>query len=497
MKNGLKKIISFLLLIPMMLSGCNNSQTTEESSKTSISSSSSSSSSKTTSSSSSSREDSSPEEDLKKYDLVDLSYLKDGKVINTYRDGGINHSLIDERIVVNNNNDYLPVDKNSSFYDLYGDDIDVSSFNKYDLSVPNNIKSVDKNQKYDVLLFVHPGAWIKGSKDDFSKEGVTFASILSGNADLDTSSVSNIDLGRRFISISMNHTLLVEKAGYKELSVYRMLDEIDACVNDAVSRLEKHGFKKEQLRLTLLGMSSGSHLLSLYAYTRSKTCKIDIKALIDIVGPISFSQQAFKEFQSETQRNNGADIEDIKDPLQDLNYDDYVDKEDCLTSSYSFIRKFDEASTMKLINALASSQFSEEEIDSLIDNSGHVIENEDSLFLNNEVMKSLSPVEHIDENSVPVFMVYGGKDQVIGVNHYSLMKEKLQEKSVLYRKKLISDFDHTLGYEQIKKIIFNKDGTLKKQEDYKTEDILKLWSLMKIYQELATEMKDFLNETLI
>ena len=152
---------------------------------------------------------------------------------------------------------------------------------------------------------------------------------------------------------------------------------------------------------------------------------------------------------------------------------------------------------MKLINALASSQFSEEEIDSLIDNSGHVIENEDSLFLNNEVMKSLSPVEHIDENSVPVFMVYGGKDQVIGVNHYSLMKEKLQEKSVLYRKKLISDFDHTLGYEQIKKIIFNKDGTLKKQEDYKTEDILKLWSLMKIYQELATEMKDFLNETLI
>ena len=62
----------------------------------------------------------------------------------------------------------------------------------------------------------------------------------------------------------MNHTLLIEK--FKDSSIFRILDDITACITSMKEELKNRGFNENKLELAIGGYSSGAHITLLYGY---------------------------------------------------------------------------------------------------------------------------------------------------------------------------------------------------------------------------------------
>ena len=84
------------------------------------------------------------------------------------------------------------------------------------------------------------------------------------------------------------------------LSIFRNLDEIDACIASIKSVLGELGFDTSKTNLVIGGASSGAHLTMLYAYSRGDKCPLPIKFLIDAVGPVDIKPENWKRFVNAT-----------------------------------------------------------------------------------------------------------------------------------------------------------------------------------------------------
>lgn len=82
----------------------------------------------------------------------------------------------------------------------------------------------------------------------------------------------------------MNHTFLSKK--YKQSSIFKILDEITACLNNIKLQLKNIGFDGNKLELAIGGVSSGAHLSLLYGYFM-KNIPFPLKFLINFCGPLS------------------------------------------------------------------------------------------------------------------------------------------------------------------------------------------------------------------
>lgn len=430
----------------------------------------------TFSSSTSSEEDDSSstfeDEYLNQYDFKDLDYSNNGYITNSYKNNSYNLN-----IEVNNNQDYKSIDETISYLDKFKENdknIDVNKFNKYDLSIPNNIKKKDLDKEYNLIFFIHPGAWISGSKDDLTFDNNSLTQILSGNYNFSSTSLISTAiksmLTDRFISVSMNHTLLVQETGHKELSVYRMLDEIDSCLNSAVNKLVSLGFKKDKINLIMAGGSSGSHLSMLYSYSRKDRMIIKPKAIINVVGPTSLNYKAWRQFTSEDKKLAGGEITPESfsfEETEPLTYDN---------ESYTYINKFNQYQVTRFSNGMAGSIYSDEEIAKLT-NDNETIDETSSIakqFLNT-ITPSLSPVSFIDENSAPIFSLYGGKDQIIGINQYATLKPILDKYNIKNKLHFEKTFTHFVGLDD-------------------ADDFSSIAKLINTYQKISEEIKDFLTD---
>lgn len=406
---------------------------------------------------------------LEQYDFFNLDYSNNKKIINSFK-----NKL---SVKINNNEDYTSLNNECEYKDEFlanDNDLNLDEFNCYDLSIPNNITKENIKDKYNVVLFIHPGGWISGSKDDLSYDGISITSLLSGNYNSSSTSSMLINaikstIRNRYITISMNYTLMVQKTGHKELSVYRMIDEVEACLNHAISKLIDIGFDKDNLSLILSGGSAGSYLALLYSYLKGKEAIIKPSAIINVVGPVSLNYLAWREFIDQDKKDNGSSIlpNDI-----DISQTQPLSLEN---TSFTYINRFTQFQTMKFLNGLAGSIYSEEELYPLKNDDETVKEDEKSNLLLKEIEDSLSPITYLNSSSTPTFSFYGGRDQIIGINQYATLKPILDKYNVKNQLHFEKNFTHYLGLDNI-------------------ESVTDLISLLNVYQTFAKEVRSFFKE---
>ena len=300
--------------------------------------------------------------------ITNIPYFKNDMIINSFKKDGENYN--DEIGNVNDGRDYQKNERN--YYDLY---------------IP--YLALKKKDKYNgIMLFIHGGGWIEGDKN-------TFEFLCSRYAKFG------------YITATMNHTLLTKK--YKESNVFRILDEINSCINDIIYQLKNLGFDESKLELALGGGSSGAHLTMLYGYS-IKNCPLPIKFIINLVGPVSLEPEYFYKVKNDESLES-IEPQDIEIAMKDKKL------EKCLE---------DDLFLINLMNSFIGNKYTDEEIKTMIENKKIKTDSEKYKQMI-KIVQNAFPVKFINSITVPTLCEYGGKDNVVGVVQYSYLK-KLAEK---------------------------------------------------------------------
>ena len=332
---------------------------------------------------------------------------QDNKIPNTYKVGGANENEYN----VNNGEDY------------YGDRND----NNYDLYVP---KDLVKNKDNTVILFIHGGAWVSGFKTDVNSYVHEFAN-------------------RGYITATIKYTLLSKEMNDRSLSIFRNLDEIDACITSIKAALNDLDFDTSKLHLVIGGASSGAHLSMLYAYSRGARSPLPIEFIVDAVGPVDIKPENWKSFsvasseELETALDNGLTHSVIEarrasDGLSNLRVADN-------TRAYYW----NEYETLRIANGMCGIPFDiETQIEACTDENKEAIvtptEGSTSMTKPNGGEDLLSVTHYItDSNNIPIICAYGGKDMIVGIAQYAALEKALIDHGVDHEFYYFRNSNHT------------------------------------------------------
>ena len=139
--------------------------------------------------------------------------------------------------------------------------------NKYDLYLH---KSVKPETEAPLLLMVHGGAWMSGSRSDMA-----YACTYYGK--------------KGCITATLDYSLISDD--HPEITIKTMLDEITACTAALKKQLEKEGYHVSGMAIG--GTSAGGHLSLLYAYSRAADSAIPLAFVFEKVGPVAFSKEVW------------------------------------------------------------------------------------------------------------------------------------------------------------------------------------------------------------
>jgi len=300
--------------------------------------------------------------------LSNIPYFKNDTIINTYKKSGDNYN--EEIGNVNDGEDYQKNERN--YYDLY---------------IP--FSSLKRKEKYNgIMLFIHGGAWNHGDKSRIEHMSSRYA--IFG-----------------YITAQMNHTFLRKK--YKGYSIFRIMDEIRACLENIKENLKIEGFDDTKLEVAIGGISSGAHLSSLYGYS-FKNSPIPVKFIINLSGVLSLDPEFWYKIKDDNVVLDNIDIKDIDEAIRDN----------------KIIKMRSDDSWLPLMNSFIGGKFSKEEIKEMCENKKIKTDNEKykELF---KIVKNTFPVNFVNSNTIPTLCHYGGKDGIVGVKQYYHLK-KLSEK---------------------------------------------------------------------
>lgn len=319
-----------------------------------------------------------------------IPYATDDKIVNTYKEGGINHVEYN----VNGGNDYEAKYRNSNNYDLY---------------VPD---SASRTDKHVVLLFIHGGAWISGFKTDVNPYVYEFAN-------------------KGYITATIQYTLLKREMNDNTLSIFRDLDEIDACIKSIKKVLGELEFDTSKTSLVIGGASSGSHLAMLYAYSRGNQSVLPIKFIVDAVGPVDIDPYNWKAFVNETDaalasieynaiedQRSGHNLKELGISGQNDTWNDYQ--------------------TMKIANGMCGLPYSLTEIEASSSDQIHVNQPNaasNSMLKNGGGEDQVSVTYWIDKitdasQKYPIICAYSGKDRIVGIAQYAKLQHSLESKGI-------------------------------------------------------------------
>lgn len=313
----------------------------------------------------------------------------DNKIENTYKN-------LTANINPNEGQDY-DVDKNNNNFDMY---------------VP---KGLNKADDHTVVLFIHGGAWISGLKTHVNPYVKEFTK-------------------RGYISATLEYTLLANdfENEHKDLSIFRDLDEIDACLTTMKKCLvEDLGFTGN-LSLVIGGVSSGAHLTMLYSYSRGASSAFGApKFVINAVGPTDIQESVWKAFNY-----HEGEEEAYAQALEDgIDYDTLSAKADKLRRLPVSGQGYDwtEFYTMKIANGMCAFPYSPAKIESLADaNKEHINNPSDPAYVElvsdaDSAEKLLSVTYHIPSSAkIPMICAYAGEDSVVGVGQYANLQNALK-----------------------------------------------------------------------
>ena len=343
------------------------------------------------------------------YCFKNISYATDDSIANTYKIGGVNQNEFD----VNANEDYFGSKSNNNF----------------DLYVPKNLA---KDQKHAVILFIHGGAWISGFKTDVNSYVHAFAN-------------------KGYITATIKYTLLKKSMDDRSLSVFRNLDEIDACIASIKSALEDLEFDTTKTKLVIGGASSGAHLAMLYAYSRGDKSPLPISFVVDAVGPVDIKPGNWKRFSSmsseeyETALNNGLGYTAIESeraaghlaPLK-------------VSDGSSDPYDWNDYQTMRIANGMCGIPNSLAAIEATTDENKEEIVNPSAPAAQSmikagggEDQLSVTYWMNNTTNRFPIVAAYSGKDGVVGVAQYAALQNALDTLSIQYAPFYFKECGHT------------------------------------------------------
>lgn len=320
------------------------------------------------------------------------SNMEGNKIENTYKS-------LPAPFNVNGKDDYV-VNKDNNNFDLY---------------VPD---SASKTEDINVVLFIHGGAWISGLKTQVNPYVKKFAA-------------------EGYIAATPEYTLLNKDMNDPTLSVFRDLDEIDACITTMKESLKSLGFNESKLHLVIGGASSGAHLAMLYAYSRYSTCDLPIKFLIDVVGPTDINPDNWKAF------TDPAYAEASQDAIKYSNIESKRSEGKLAVlpvagQGYNWT----EYQTMRIANGMSGLPYSLVEVEGIdkdgnenITSSGRATDMYKNLVTNDGSAEDrLSVTYYIGKaadagKKIPVLCAYSGKDAVIGVAQYANLENAFASNS--------------------------------------------------------------------
>ena len=314
------------------------------------------------------------------------------KIVNTYKVGGVNEN----QFHVNGDQDFA-ADPDENNYDLY---------------VPAAAK---KNEKHLVMLFIHGGAWVSGLKTDVNQYVHAFAE-------------------KGYITATIKYTLLnknsllTEGTDNPELSIFRDLDEIDACIASIKKNLAALGFDTTKTQLAIGGGSSGSHLTMLYGYSRGQRSPLPISFLVNVVGPTDITPDTWLKFKNEEGVLEGGIDKTAIDTQRS------EDNLDTLNISFEGVDlKWNEYQTMRVANGMCGFPYTSEQIAAASDSSKEAItsanEASNAMTVGENCGEKLLSVTHwiTSENIIPIVCAYAGKDRVVGINQYATLQDALDD----------------------------------------------------------------------
>lgn len=310
------------------------------------------------------------------YDLygnktINISYAENNLIPNSYKIDGINYK--EEIGNLNNGNDYQKNERN--VYDLY---IPYSS-----------LKRKDKHN--GIILMIHGGSWIEGVKEDVE----AFASRYAKQG---------------YITATIGYTVLSNE--YNEYNIFRIMDEISACLKSIKKELKSQDFDETKLELAIGGVSAGAHLALLYAYTNKENI-IPIKFLINVVGPVTLEISYWY-----TPSVNNDTLENI----EDKNVVENAIRDGKLKSIFD-----NEYIWLYMMNLFLGNKYNLIELLSMVDE--HGIKTNDAKYIEMfKVAKNAIPIYFAGDNPIPVLCEYGGNDSIVGVAQYCYLKEIYDQK---------------------------------------------------------------------
>lgn len=333
--------------------------------------------------------------------ISNIEYAKNGKIENSFKKGGANYK--DEIGEINGGKDYEKNERN--IYDLY---------------IPYSTEFT-KNKHNGIILFIHGGSWTSGDKGGM--EYLTRRYAKYG-----------------YITATLSYTLLLEN--YTDSNIFKMLDEITACIQSIKDELISRNFDADKLELALGGTSSGAHVALLYTYSM-KNSPIPIKFAIDIVGPASLEPKCWYK------------LIDFNNPLDTLSPESIQKGK----HENKIQKVYDDIILLALMNAFLGRKYTQEEVLGMIENG--TIKETDSKY--QEMLKRVKyafPVTYVNANTVPTLCQYGGKDFIAGIGHYSCLYSAFEKVGIQDKTKFI--YMKYGGHELIN---FDTDNGLKAMRD--------------------------------
>lgn len=338
------------------------------------------------------------------YCFKSISYASDNKVKNTYKVGGVNYREFN----VNGGEDYEG----------------SKSKNNFDLYVP---KELDKTKKQTAILFIHGGAWIMGFKTDVNEYVHEFAN-------------------RGYITATIKYTLLKSDMNDSSLSIFRNLDEIDACIASLKSALNDLGFDTaSKIDFVIGGASSGSHLAMLYSYSRGNKAALPIKFIVNAVGPVDIKPSNWKRF---TNPDDSATLDAglSYSAIEALRSSDGLSE--LAISANGFNSTWNDYQTMRIANGMCGIPFPLSEIEATTDENKRDIVNPNTA--SNAMTRAgggedlLSVTYWMNAtNKIPMIAAYAGKDFVVGIAQYAKLEKAFDDYGITHHYTYFRDSGHT------------------------------------------------------
>jgi len=210
-----------------------------------------------------------------------------------------------------------------------------------------------------------------------------------------------------YISANIGYTLLSQEYKIYNVNIFRILEEITVCIENIQIILGKEGFNTDKLEIAIGGASAGGHLSLLYTYLM-KNSPIPIKFIIDFAGPVTLEFEYFIKVKNQNEPLENIDTSDIENAKK-------MDKTERLHPSDMIILYY--------MNSFTGNKTSEEDLKNMIEK-GRINKDNDKYKEMFNFIEYGFPIKYVSKESPPILCVYGGKDEEIGICHYSYLKSK-------------------------------------------------------------------------